>query len=133
MIREDIENEFEVNHGRFFVIPYDILQKVFNIKEKDEHDVLRKIIEAGGDMINVEVGEMSNRKIKLVKRWKVDQNGDNEAVIELRPTETSCHRFLMHHEMTCEEYINSRRKQENKFTISKLMEWKEEYRQLVKS
>ena len=85
LMREDVENVIETNSGRYFIVPEEFLFKAMKSKGmEDELSVVRRVMEGGGDLVDLETGPMCDRKIKVVKRWRVDHDGNNEAVIEMR-------------------------------------------------
>jgi hypothetical protein len=141
MIREDLENKITSNCGRFFIIPVDKITKILRIKSKDEDaeqntitKLLQRIMQNGGDMVNLETGDVHKATIKVVKKWRVNNQGQNDAVIELRPAKSNSNRFLLKHEMTAEEYIKSRFKETgSSFDPHLCNQFSKEYQELTKS
>lgn len=141
MIREDDYNKIKTNCGRFFIIPIEKITKIMKIKSRNEETeqrniekLLCEIMDEGGDMINLETGDMTKTSIEIVKKWRVNNKGQNDAIIELRPAESDSHRFLLRHEMTAQEYINSRLKETGSaFNAELYHQFSLEYQELTKS
>ena len=137
LMREDVENVIETNSGRYFIVPEEFLFKAMRAKGmEDELSVVRRVMEGGGDLVDLETGPMCDRKIKVVKRWRVDHDGNNEAVIEMRAADLGGHRYLMRGEPTREEYISSRIKElglKGAEIAAKYQQLSDEYKDLTSS
>jgi hypothetical protein len=145
MIREDEENVLECSCSRYYIIPMDKMADLMGIPEKldefgmDERDceVTRKVFAAGGDFVNLETGEVNADPVKIVKKYRVDADGNNEAIIEIRANiKSNAHRFLMKGELTREEYVFKRTKElglNGSELIKNLEKLHEEYKQLTAS
>jgi hypothetical protein len=110
VIREDVENTVETSDGRFYIVPSNLMLKLVGIDKNDvekEIKFVRKLLNKGGDIIDVETGNYP-REVNIVKKWMVDKEGNNEAVIELRAKKTKAHRFLTKNELTFVEYASKR-------------------------
>ncbi len=114
MIREDVESTITSKSGQFYILSVELLEKL--TKSTNDIDLLQKVIDGGGDLLNLELPVEGSRnytgnEVKCIKKWRVDNDGENEAIIVLQPANMKSHRFLMAHEPTLEEYINSRLKE----------------------
>jgi hypothetical protein len=101
-----------------------------------DYDVTRKVFEAGGDFVNLETGEVEAEPVKIVKKYKLDADGNNEVIIEIRAIKSTAHRFLMKGEPTRDEYVLKRTKElglNGIEVIQNLGKLHEEYKQLTAS
>ena len=138
MIREDVENTVETPDGRFYIVPSHLMLKIAGINKNDvekEIKFVRKLLSKGGDIVDVESGNYP-REVNIIKKWMVDKEGNNEAVIELRVKNTNAHRFLTKNELTFVEYA-SKRARELKVKpdqiVHKTVEFLDEYIKLTES
>jgi hypothetical protein len=144
MIREDEENILNCNCSRYYIVPMDKMADLmgipltldeFGMDERD-YDVTRKVFEAGGDFVNLETGEMEAEPVKIVKKYKLDADGNNEIIIEIRAVKSTAHRFLMKGEPTRNEYVLKRTKElglNGIDLINNIEKFYEEYKQLTAS
>ena len=144
MIREDQENIINSNCSRYYIIPMDKMADLmgipltldeFGMDERD-YDVTNKVFEAGGDFINLETGEVEAEPVKIVKKYRVDADGNNEVIIEIKAVKSTAHRFLMKGEPTRNEYTLKRIKElglNGIEVIQNLEKIYEEYKQLTAS
>ena len=144
MIREDEENILNCNCSRYYIIPMDKMADLMGIPltldefgmDDRDIDVTNKVLEAGGDFVNLETGEMEAEPVKIVKKYKLDADGNNEVIIEIRAVKSTAHRFLMKGEPTRDEYVLKRTKElglNGVDLISNLENLHEEYKQLTAS
>ena len=80
--------------------------------------------------------DCEEREILVVKKWTVDNDGNNEATIELKPKDVRTTRFLLKGELTREEYFSKRTKELglNPNQLAKrLAEFLDEYVKLIES
>jgi len=144
MIREDEENILNCNCSRYYIVPMDKMADLmgipltldeFGMDERD-YDVTHKVFEAGGDFVNLETGEMEAEPVKIVKKYKLDADGNNEVIIEIRAIKSTAHRFLMKGELTRNEYVLKRTKElglNGIDLINNIEKLYEEYKQLTAS
>lgn len=138
MIREDCEHTVITPDGRFYIMPRLLMLKLVGVEDDDfegETDFVRRVIQGGGDLIDVESGYYP-REVNIIKKWMVDKEGHNEAVIEIRAKKSKAHRFLTVNELTCDEYIAKRSKElgmNHKEMIQKSGEFINEYIKLTES
>ena len=144
MIREDEENVLNCNCSRYYIIPMDKMADLmgiplvldeFGVDDRD-YDVTKKVLEAGGDFVNLETGEIEAEPVKIIKKYKLDADGNNEVIIEIRAIKSTAHRFLMKGEPTRDEYVLKRTKElglNGVDLISNLENLYEEYKQLTAS
>ena len=144
MIREDEENVLNCNCSRYFIIPMDKMADLMGIPltldefgmDDRDIDVTNKVLEAGGDFVNLETGEIEAEPVKIIKKYKLDADGNNEVIIEIRAIKSTAHRFLMKGEPTRDEYVLKRTKElglNGVDLISNLENLHEEYKQLTAS
>lgn len=144
MIREDEENILNCNCSRYFIIPMDKMADLMGIPltldefgmDDRDIDVTKKVLEAGGDFVNLETGEIEAEPVKIIKKYKLDADGNNEVIIEIRAVKSTAHRFLMKGEPTRDEYVLKRTKElglNGVDLISNLENLHEEYKQLTAS
>lgn len=144
MIREDEENILNCNCSRYFIIPMDKMADLMGIPltldefgmDDRDIDVTNKVLEAGGDFVNLETGEIEAEPVKIIKKYKLDADGNNEVIIEIRAVKSTGHRFLMKGEPTRDEYVLKRTKElglNGVDLISNLENLHEEYKQLTAS
>lgn len=144
MIREDEENILNCNCSRYFIIPMDKMADLMGIPltldefgmDDRDIDVTNKVLEAGGDFVNLETGEIEAEPVKIIKKYKLDADGNNEVIIEIRAVKSTAHRFLMKGEPTRDEYVLKRTKElglNGVDLISNLENLHEEYKQLTAS
>ena len=144
MIREDEENILNCNCSRYYIIPMDKMADLMGIPltldefgmDDRDIDVTNKVLEAGGDFVNLETGEIEAEPVKIVKKYKLDADGNNEVIIEIRAIKSTAHRFLMKGEPTRDEYVLKRTKElglNGVDLISNLENLHEEYKQLTAS
>jgi len=144
MIREDEENILNCNCSRYYIIPMDKMADLMGIPltldefgmDDRDIDVTNKVLEAGGDFVNLETGEIEAEPVKIVKKYKLDADGNNEVIIEIRAVKSTAHRFLMKGEPTRDEYVLKRTKElglNGVDLISNLENLHEEYKQLTAS
>ena len=144
MIREDEENVLNCNCSRYFIIPMDKMADLMGIPltldefgmDDRDIDVTNKVLEAGGDFVNLETGEIEAEPVKIIKKYKLDADGNNEVIIEIRAVKSTAHRFLMKGEPTRDEYVLKRTKElglNGVDLISNLENLHEEYKQLTAS
>ena len=144
MIREDEENVLNCNCSRYYIVPMDKMADLMGIPKKlDEfgmddrdYDVTRKVLAAGGDFVNLETGEIEAEPVKIVKKYRLDADGNNEVIIEIRAVKSNAHRFLMRGEPTRDEYVVKRSKElglNGIDLIKNLEKFHEEYKQLTAS
>lgn len=144
MIREDEENVLNCNCSRYFIIPMDKMADLMGIPltldefgmDDRDIDVTNKVLEAGGDFVNLETGEIEAEPVKIIKKYKLDADGNNEVIIEIRAIKSTAHRFLMKGEPTRDEYVLKRTKElglNGVDLISNLETLHEEYKQLTSS
>lgn len=144
MIREDEENVLNCNCSRYYIVPMDRMADLMGIPKKlDEfgmddrdYDVTRKVLAAGGDFVNLETGEIEAEPVKIVKKYRLDADGNNEVIIEIRAVKSNAHRFLMRGEPTRDEYVVKRSKElglNGIELIKNLENFHEEYKQLTAS
>jgi hypothetical protein len=144
MIREDEENVLNCNCSRYYIVPMDKMADLMGIPKKlDEfgmddrdYDVTRKVLAAGGDFVNLETGEIEAEPVKIVKKYRLDADGNNEVIIEIRAIKSNAHRFLMRGEPTRDEYVVKRSKElglNGIDLIKNLEKFHEEYKQLTAS
>lgn len=144
MIREDEENVLICDCSRYYIVPMDKMADLMGIPEKlDEFgldnrdcDVTRKVFEAGGDFVNIETGEVEADPVKIIKKYKLDADGNNEIIIEIRAVKSKAHRFLMKGEPTRDEYVAKRINElglNGIEVIENLEKLYEEYKQLTAS
>ena len=101
-----------------------------------DYDVTRKVLAAGGDFVNLETGEVEAEPVKIVKKYRVDVDGNNEVIVEIRAIKSTAHRFLMKGEPTRDEYVLKRTKElglNGIDMINNLEKFHEEYKQLTAS
>ena len=144
MIREDEENVLNCNCSRYYIIPLDKMADLmgiplvldeFGVDDRD-YDVTKKVLEAGGDFVNLETGEVEAEPVKIVKKYKLDADGNNEVIVEIRAIKSTAHRFLMKGEPTRDEYVTKRIKElglNGIEVIQNLGKFHEEYKQLTAS
>ena len=144
MIREDEENVLNCNCSRYYIVPMDKMADLMGIPKKlDEfgmgdrdYDVTHKVLAAGGDFVNLETGEIEAEPVKIVKKYRLDADGNNEILIEIRAVKSNAHRFLMRGEPTRDEYVVKRSKElglNGIDLIKNLEKFHEEYKQLTAS
>ena len=144
MIREDEENVLNCNCSRYYIIPMDKMADLMGIPlvfdefgmDDRDIDVTNKVLEAGGDFVNLETGEIEAEPVKIIKKYKLDADGNNEVIIEIRAIKSTAHRFLMKGEPTRDEYVLKRTKElglNGVDLISNLENLHEEYKQLTAS
>ena len=144
MIREDEENILNCNCSRYYIIPMDKMADLMGIPlvldefgmDDRDYDVTRKVLEAGGDFVNLETGEVEAEPVKIVKKYRVDVDGNNEVIVEIRAIKSTAHRFLMKGEPTRDEYVLKRTKElglNGIDMINNLEKFHEEYKQLTAS
>ena len=139
MIREDQENIINSNCSRYYIIPMDKMADLMGIPlslDERDYDVTNKVFEAGGDFINLETGEVEAEPVKIVKKYRVDADGNNEVIIEIKAVKSTAHRFLMKGEPTRNEYTLKRIKElglNGIEVIQNLEKIYEEYKQLTAS
>ena len=144
MIREDEENILNCNCSRYYIIPMDKMADLMGIPltldefgmDDRDIDVTNKVLEAGGDFVNLETGEIEAEPVKIVKKYKLDADGNNEVIIEIRAIKSTAHRFLMKGEPTRDEYVLKRTKElglNGIDLINNLEKFHEEYKQLTAS
>lgn len=144
MIREDEENILNFNCSRYYIIPMDKMGDLMGIPltldefgmDDRDIDVTNKVLEAGGDFVNLETGEIEAEPVKIIKKYKLDADGNNEVIIEIRAIKSTAHRFLMKGEPTRDEYVLKRTKElglNGVDLISNLETLHEEYKQLTSS
>jgi hypothetical protein len=144
MIREDEENILNCNCSRYYIIPMDKMADLMGIPlvfdefgmDDRDIDVTNKVLEAGGDFVNLETGEIEAEPVKIIKKYKLDADGNNEVIIEIRAIKSTAHRFLMKGEPTRDEYVLKRTKElglNGVDLISNLENLYEEYKQLTAS
>ena len=144
MIREDEENVLNCSCSRYYIIPIDKMADLMGIPltldefgmDKRDYDVTKKVFEAGGDFINLETGEVEAEPVKIVKKYKIDTDGKNEIIIEIKAVKSNSHRFLIEGEPTRDEYISKRTKElglNGIEVIENLEKLYEEYKQLTAS
>jgi len=144
MIREDEENVLNCNCSRYYIIPMDKMADLMGIPltldefgmDDRDIDVTNKVLEAGGDFVNLETGEIEAEPVKIIKKYKLDADGNNEVIIEIRAIKSTAHRFLMKGEPTRDEYVLKRTKElglNGVDLISNLENLYEEYKQLTAS
>lgn len=144
MIREDEENVLSCGCGRYYIVPMDKMADLMGIPltldefgvDNRDYDVTNKVFEAGGDFVNIETGEVEAEPVKIVKKYRVDADGNNEVLIEIRAAKSNAHRFLMRGELTREEYVSKRAKElglDGIEVIRNLECIHEEYKQLTAS
>ena len=144
MIREDEENILNCNCSRYYIIPMDKMADLMGIPltldefgmDDRDIDVTNKVLEAGGDFVNLETGEIEAEPVKIIKKYKLDADGNNEVIIEIRAVKSTAHRFLMKGEPTRDEYVLKRTKElglNGVDLISNLENLYEEYKQLTAS
>jgi hypothetical protein len=107
----------------------------FGMDDRD-YDVTNKVLAAGGDFVNLETGEVEADPVKIVKKYRVDVDGNNEVIIEIRAIKSTAHRFLMKGEPTRDEYVLKRTKElglNGIDLINNLEKFHEEYKQLTAS
>jgi hypothetical protein len=144
MIREDEENVLNCKCSRYYIVPMDKMADLmgmplvldeFGMDDRD-YDVTNKVLAAGGDFVNLETGEMEAEPVKIVKKYKLDADGNNEIIIEIRAVKSTAHRFLMKGEPTKDEYVLKRIKElglNGIEVIKNLEKIQEEYKQLTAS
>lgn len=142
MIREDQEAVLNCSCSRYYIVPMDKMADLmgmpldlddFSVDGRDM-DVTNKILAAGGDFVNLETGEVEAEPVKVVKKYKIDADGNNEIVIEIKAVKSNALRFLMKGEPTKDEYVSSRAKElglNGIEMIRNLEKMHEEYRQLT--
>jgi len=144
MIREDEENILNCNCSRYYIIPMDKMADLMGIPlvldefgmDDRDYDVTHKVLEAGGDFVNLETGEVEADPVKIVKKYRVDADGNNEVIVEIRAIKSTAHRFLMKGEPTRDEYVLKRTKElglNGIDLINNLEKLHEEYKQLTAS
>lgn len=144
MIREDEENILNCNCSRYYIIPMDKMADLMGIPltldefgmDDRDIDVTKKVLEAGGDFVNLETGEIEAEPVKIIKKYKLDADGNNEVIIEIRAVKSTAYRFLMKGEPTRDEYVLKRTKElglNGVDLISNLENLHEEYKQLTAS
>ena len=144
MIREDEENILNCNCSRYYIIPMDKMADLMGIPlvldefgmDDRDYDVTRKVLEAGGDFVNLETGEVEAEPVKIVKKYRVDVDGNNEVIVEIKAIKSTAHRFLMKGEPTRDEYVLKRTKElglNGIDLINNLEKFHEEYKQLTAS
>ncbi len=144
MIREDEENVLNCNCSRYYIIPMDKMADLMGIPlvldefgmDDRDYDVTHKVLEAGGDFVNLETGEVEADPVKIVKKYRVDADGNNEVIVEIRAIKSTAHRFLMKGEPTRDEYVTKRIKElglNGIEVIQNLGKFHEEYKQLTAS
>jgi len=144
MIREDEENVLNCKCSRYYIIPMDKMADLmgiplvldeFGVDDRD-YDVTKKVLEAGGDFVNLETGEIEAEPVKIIKKYKLDADGNNEVIVEIRAIKSNAHRFLMKGEPTRDEYVTKRIKElglNGIEVIQNLGKFHEEYKQLTAS
>lgn len=144
MIREDEENVLNCNCSRYYIIPMDKMADLMGIPlvldefgmDDRDYDVTHKVLEAGGDFVNLETGEVEADPVKIVKKYRVDVDGNNEVIVEIKAIKSTAHRFLMKGEPTRDEYVLKRTKElglNGIDLINNLEKFHEEYKQLTAS
>ena len=144
MIREDEENILNCNCSRYYIIPMDKMADLMGIPlvldefgmDDRDYDVTRKVLAAGGDFVNLETGEVEAEPVKIVKKYRVDVDGNNEVIVEIKAIKSTAHRFLMKGEPTRDEYVLKRTKElglNGIDMINNLEKFHEEYKQLTAS
>lgn len=144
MIREDEENVLNCGCGRYYIVPMDKMADLMGVPEKldelgmDNRDfeVTRMVLDAGGDFVNLETGEVEAEPVKVVKKYRLDADGNNEVVVEIRALESNAHRFLMKGELTRDEYVSKRARElglDGIELIKNMDRLHEEYKQLTAS
>ena len=144
MIREDEENILNCNCSRYYIIPMDKMADLMGIPlvldefgmDDRDYDVTRKVLAAGGDFVNLETGEVEAEPVKIVKKYRVDVDGNNEVIVEIKAIKSTAHRFLMKGEPTRDEYVLKRTKElglNGIDLINNLEKFHEEYKQLTAS
>jgi len=144
MIREDEENILNCKCSRYYIVPMDKMADLmgmplvldeFGMDDRD-YDVTNKVLAAGGDFVNLETGEVEAEPVKIVKKYKLDADGNNEIIIEIKAVKSTAHRFLMKGEPTKDEYVLKRIKElglNGIEVIKNLEKIQEEYKQLTAS
>jgi hypothetical protein len=144
MIREDEENILNCNCSRYYIVPMDKMADLMGIPlvldefgmDDRDYDVTRKVLASGGDFVNLETGEVEAEPVKIVKKYRVDVDGNNEVIVEIRAIKSTAHRFLMKGEPTRDEYVLKRTKElglNGIDLINNLEKFHEEYKQLTAS
>lgn len=142
MIREDEENVLNCSCSRYYIIPIDKMADLMGIPltldelgmDERDYDVTKKVFEAGGDFVNLETGEVEAEPVKIVKKYKIDADGNNEIIIEIKAVKSNSHRFLIKGEPTRNEYVAKRIKElglNGIEVIENLEKIYEEYKQLT--
>ena len=144
MIREDEENILNCNCSRYYIVPMDKMADLMGIPlvldefgmDDRDYDVTRKVLASGGDFVNLETGEVEAEPVKIVKKYRVDVDGNNEVIVEIKAIKSTAHRFLMKGEPTRDEYVLKRTKElglNGIDLINNLEKFHEEYKQLTAS
>lgn len=137
LAREDKVGELKTESGRFFVVPEEFMYELMGARDLDgEVEAGARVCEAGGELVDLDTGVMVPAKVTVVRKWRVDRDGENEAVVEIRPSDLAGHRFLMRGEPTREEYILRRAREmgvSGGAMVPFFRQFADEYRELTSS
>lgn len=133
MIRQDLATTFENGNDSFVIISAMTLRKLMGYDQPKSFG--KAIKDNGGAIVVVDI-ELENQNLNVIKKYTVDNEGQNQTVVEIRPAKMDMGRFLMKGEPTNVEYIGKRFEElglpqdKLKSVLGDLME---EYKEMVKS
>jgi hypothetical protein len=117
MIRQDMDGSVSILYGSVVIISADKLQAMLGFGSTDDASgfddtkgFLSAILGQGGDIINMDISTQPQRH-EIVKKYMVNNEGENQTLVEIRPARLKMSRFLMKGEPTRSEFFNKRFKE----------------------
>lgn len=128
MIRQDFFGSVQNVRSSLVLISIESFSKLFGYKcfevsddpiemeslvenSMDELEVLvDKVKDAGGDIISMDIS-IQGEELQVIKKHTVNSEGQNQTILEIRPSQLDMTRFLMKGEPTSTEYVLKRIKQ----------------------
>ena len=125
MIRQDFYGSVRKVDDSMVLISSQVLRKFLgfyseaipeNLDEIDDHIekysndselFIKKILDAGGDIVSMDT-PLGESEWNVIKKYTVNEDGCNQVVLEIRPSNLNMTRFLMKNELTSSEFFKNR-------------------------
>jgi excinuclease UvrABC helicase subunit UvrB len=102
-MRIDLMSRMNLESGSVVIMPMENFQKLIKRltnKEYDEIQILKNVIDDGGDVVNID----PYQEVSIGKMFTLDKDGGNSTIIRIGPTINNSIRVLNRGEKTAEEY-----------------------------
>ena len=109
-MRIDLMSRMKLESGSLVIMSMEGFQELIEKMTKksfDEFKILKKVIDQGGDVVNID----PYQEVSIGKMFTLDKDGGNSTIIRIGPTINNSIRVLKRGEKTAQEYCMEKKEE----------------------